>query len=168
MRACIAIILALASAQALAAARIAGVTARQSAPLEAQVVVTIERPTPIDMLCDTTVDLGDGTSKPVNFGVGDKHQKTLQHKYARPGTYKVVAKASGKCEGTREASVSVTAGAAGKAPAAAKASCPRGWTVVADSQKGSRYTCHANPPAKPIQCSGGTRYFAENGVIGCR
>ncbi|MGE5638634.1 MAG: hypothetical protein ACM30H_00940 [Clostridia bacterium] len=164
----IAAVLALVSTGALATPKVAGVTARQVAPLEAQVTVTIERPTPIDMLCDTTVDLGDGTSKAVNFGMGDKHQKTLQHKYAKPGTYKIVAKASGKCEGMREASLEVSGGAAKKSAAAVKPLCPRGWSVVADSQKGASYSCQANAPSSPIKCEGGTKYFAEKGLIGCR
>ena len=49
-------------------------------------IVVIERPTPLDMLCDATVDFGDGTPPgSMHFGVGDKHQKTLQHKYAAIG-----------------------------------------------------------------------------------
>jgi hypothetical protein len=164
----IAAALALVSTAALAAPKVSGLSARQVGPLEAQVTVTIERPTPIDMLCDTTVDLGDGTSKAVNFGAGDKHQKTLQHKYAKAGTYKIVAKASGRCEGTREASLAVSGAAPQKSAAAVKPRCPRGWAVVADSQKGAAYSCQANAPASPIKCEGGTKYFAEKGLIGCR
>src|SRR3954466_10219987 len=88
MRVFLAAALALVVAPAFAAPKIAGLAAKQSAPQEVQVTVTIERPPPVDMLCDTSVSLGDGTTKAVNFGMGDKHQKTLQHKYAKSGTYK--------------------------------------------------------------------------------
>ena len=107
MKVFLAAVLALLAAPAFASPRIAGLTAKQSAPQEVQVTVTIERPTPIDMLCDTSVNLGDGTTKAVNFGMGDKHQKTLQHKYAKSGTYKLSVKGAGRCKGSREASVTV-------------------------------------------------------------
>ncbi len=166
----------LAASAALAAPKVSGLSAKQVGPLEVLVTVTIDRPTPIDLLCDTNVSLGDGTTKPLNFGAGDKHQKTLQYKYAKGGTYKVTAKGTGRCEGSREATVAVNGGASGKKAAeakpekkvAAKTHCPRGWKVVAGSEKDGRYVCHANPPAKPIKCEGGATYFSENGVIGCR
>jgi hypothetical protein len=107
MRVFLAAALALLAAPAFASPRIAGLTAKQSAAQEVQVTVTIERPTPVDMLCDTSVSLGDGTTKAMNFGMGDKHQKTLQHKYAKSGTYKVAVKATGRCKGSRETSVTV-------------------------------------------------------------
>jgi len=165
MRALLAVVLALAASAAMAEAKIESVSARQSAPLEALVTVAIERATPLDQYCDAVVDLGDGTSKTLNYGVGDKRTKTLQHKYAKAGTYKVSVKGTGKCSGAHETSVTIQAGAA---KAAAKPSCPRGWSVAADSVHGSSYICQANPPAKPIACAGGTKYFHENGVIGCR
>ncbi len=161
----------LASAGTQAAPKITGLTAKQVAPLEALITVTIERPTPIDLICDTSVDLGDGTKKPLNFGAGDKHQKTLQYKYAKSGSYKVTVKGTGRCEGSKEAAVSVNGSAPQKkekAATAAKTHCPRGWSAVADSVKDGRYVCHANPPSKPIKCEGGATYFSENGVIGCR
>jgi hypothetical protein len=169
MKTVLTVALALATGEAVAAARISGLSARQSAPQEVQVAVSIERPTPLDMLCDLTIDLGDGTRKPMSFGVGDRHQKTLQHRYAKPGMYKVVAKPSGKCEGMREATVIVTAWPVDKSAAApAKARCPSGYTLITGSFQGNKYSCSANPPSKPIRCEGGTKYFAEQGVIGCR
>lgn len=169
MKFLLAALLGLACVSATAATRIAGVTAKQSAPLEAQISVTIERPTPLDMMCDSTVDMGDGTPpKALNFGMGDKHAKTLQHKYAKAGTYKVTVKGTGRCEGAREASVTVQAGAGEKNASAAAARCPAGWTLLADSHKGNRYACAANPPSRPIKCEGGAKYFAESGKIGCR
>jgi len=163
----LATVLALATAETMAAAKIVGLTAKQTAAQEAQITITIERPTPMDMLCDTSVDLGDGSTRSVNFGMGDKHQKTLQHRYLKAGTYKVAVKATGRCEGARDTSVTVTGDAVSKA-AAAKAQCPRGWTLAADSVKDNRYTCYANAPGTALKCEGGTQYFAEKGAAGCR
>jgi len=108
MKIVIAILLALAALPAAAAPRVSGITAKQVGPLEVQVALTISRPTPLDIVCDTTVALGDGNARLVNFGVGDRHTKTLQHKYAVPGTYKVSAKANGRCQGAKDVTVKVT------------------------------------------------------------
>ena len=157
-----------ASGTAMADAKIESVSATQSAPLEALVTVAVERTTPLDQYCDAIVDLGDGTSETLKYGVGDKRTKTLQHRYAKAGTYKVSVKGSGKCGGASETSVTVQAAAAKAAGKAAKPSCPKGWTVAADSVQGNRYTCRANPPAKAIKCAGDAQYFYDHGVIGCR
>jgi hypothetical protein len=155
---------------ALAAAKIAEVKAVQSGALESQVTVTIERPTPLDMMCDASVDHGDGGFQPLKFDMADKRTKTLQHKYAKPGTYKVVVKATGKCEGMREVSLVIKGGAVEKVAdkPSGKSRCPKGWTVVPASFQGNKYVCRAEPPAQPIKCEGGTKYFSENGAIGCR
>jgi hypothetical protein len=108
MRVLLVVLLALAALPAGAAPRVSGITARQVASLEVQVAVTISRPTPLDIVCDTTVMLGDGNSRLVNFGVGDRHTRTLQHKYAVPGTYKVSAKGAGRCQGAKDVTVNVT------------------------------------------------------------
>ena len=167
MKTLLAVFLGFACSPAMAAARIESVNARQTAPLEAMITVAIERTTPLDQYCDAIVDLGDGGTQTLKFGVGDKRTKTLQHKYAKAGAYKVSVKGSGKCEGVREVSLTVQGGSA-KAAAATKATCPKGWALVADSVKGDRYTCHASPPSKPLKCQGDTKYFYDNGVIGCR
>jgi len=169
MKRAIALLLCVACGSAMAAARIESVKAKQARPLEALITVSIERPTPLDQNCDAVVDPGDGASQTLKYGVGDKRTKTLQHKYAKAGTYKVTVKGIGKCEGSRETSVTVEGGSGKAAPAkAAKASCPRGWSVAENSVRENRYTCHANPPSKPLSCAEGTKYFYEKGVIGCR
>jgi len=83
-----------------------------------------------------------------------------------------VAAASG-CTGTRSASVIVGSQPETVAPAAApamprQAGCPAGWYVVPESVQGSRYSCRPNLPPQALRCEGGTSYFAEGGVIGCR
>ena len=169
MKTALALLLGLACGSAMAAAKIQSVSAKQVRALEALITVSIERSTPLDQYCDAIVDPGDGALQTLKYGVGDKHAKTLQHKYAKAGTYKVTVKGSGKCEGHGETSVTIEGGPGKAAPAkAAKASCPRGWTVAEDSVHDNRYTCHANPPSKPLSCAGGTKYFYEKGLLGCR
>ena len=45
---------------------------------------------------------------------------------------------------------------------------PAGWYLVPESVKGARYSCRPHLPAQALRCEGGTSYFAEGGVIGCR
>lgn len=112
MKALIPAALGLVSGAAMAAATIESVHAKQVAPLEVMISVAIKRTTPLDQYCDALVDLGDGTSKTLKYGVGDKRHKTLQHKYAKAGKYKVSVKGGGKCSGVRETSVTVQASGA--------------------------------------------------------
>src|SRR3954468_15690378 len=96
MKTTLALLLTLACAPAIAAARIESVSAKQVRPLEALITVGIERSTPLDQYCDAIVDPGDGASQTLKYGVGDKHTKTLQHKYAKAGTYKVTVEGGSK------------------------------------------------------------------------
>jgi len=144
------------------------------APAEVEIAISIYRPTPFDLSCDAILQAGDG-SKPqrIEYGLGDRRTKIVKHTYKKAGTYRVKVSGTGDhaCGGARETHVNVaTAAQAAKAPekTAARPRCPRGWTLVADSFKGSRYTCRADPPAQALKCGGGTKYFAENGEIGCR
>jgi hypothetical protein len=143
------------------------------APGEVEIAVSIYRPTPFDLSCDAILHTGDG-SKPqrLEYGLGDRRTKIIKYTYHKPGTYRVKASGTGEhaCAGTREARVSVAAAQTSKASekTAARPKCPRGWTLVADSFKGGRYACRADPPAQALKCGGGTKYFAANGEIGCR
>jgi hypothetical protein len=144
------------------------------APAEVEIAVSINRPTPLDLSCDAILQTGDG-SKPqrLEYGLGDRRTKIIKYTYKTAGTYRVKVSGTGKhaCAGTREARISVgTAAQSAKATerTAAMPKCPRGWTLVADSLKGERYTCRADPPAQALKCGGGTKYFARNGEIGCR
>src|SRR5881409_2196549 len=137
------------------------------APTEVEIAVSINRPTPLDQSCDG--------SKPqrLEYGLGDRRTKIIKYTYKTAGTYRVKASGTGEhaCKGTREARISVaTAAQTAKASekTAARPKCPRGWTLVADSFKGERYTCRADPPAQALKCGGGTKYFAKSGEIGCR
>ena len=144
------------------------------APTEVEIAVSINRPTPLDLSCDAILQTGDGR-KPqrLEYGLGDRRTKIIKYTYKTAGTYRVKASGTGEhaCKGTREARISVaTAAQSAKASekTAAGPKCPRGWTLVADSFKGERYTCRADPPAQALKCGGGTKYFAKSGEIGCR
>ena len=144
------------------------------APAEVEIAISIYRPTPFDLSCDAILQAGDG-SKPqrIEYGLGDRRTKIVKHTYKKAGTYRVKVSGTGDhaCAGARETHVDVaTAARAAKAPekTAARPRCPRGWTLVADSFKGNRYACRADPPAQALKCGAGTKYFAENGEIGCR
>jgi hypothetical protein len=133
------------------------------APGEVEIAISIYRPTPLDLSCDAILQTGDG-SKPqrLEYGLGDRRTKIVKYTYTKAGTYRVKVSGTGEhaCAGTREAQVKVAAAQTPK--------CPRGWTLVADSSRGERYTCRADPPAQALKCNGVTKYFAENGMIGCR
>jgi hypothetical protein len=143
------------------------------APGEVEIAVSINRPTPLDLSCDAILQTGDG-GKPqrLEYGLGDRRTKIIKYTYKTAGTYRVKVSGTGEhaCAGTREARVSVAAAQTAKVSdkTAARPRCPRGWTLVVDSLKGERYTCRADPPAQALKCSGRTKYFAENGEIGCR
>ena len=115
-------------------------------PSEVVISVTIERPTPLDLVCEATVDPGDGgRAKVINWELGDRRTKTTRHEYSKAGTYKLVVTGTGKdaCTGKREVTVSV-GGAAAKAKAApaaaAAAACPKGW-AMAKGATADKFTC---------------------------
>jgi hypothetical protein len=113
--------------------RISSISAKAGTGNEATIRVSIDRPTPLDIMkCEVAVDLGDG-SKPMQFvfNIGDKHMKTNTHTYKKSGTY--VLKASGTCKGSAEAKVTV--GGKSASADAAKPSCPSGWTLGVVKEK---------------------------------
>ena len=159
-------------------------------PPRVEIVVTVRRSLTDRQTCDVVVEPGDG-GKPLllTFGPGDT-RKSVRYSYSQPGPYTVRALSGNGCSGTRSATLEVrAAGAPAPAPASAppaaivplpgavaasaanpvaQGACPAGWYVVPESVDGARYTCRPNLPAVPLRCAAGTRYFAENGVIGCR
>ena len=168
LAAALAAVLGAAALGAHAAARIQSVSARSPvvAGAPATLVLSMKRETPLDLApCDLVIDTGDG-EKPlqITFGPSDSQTKRVSYTFKKAGRFKVSAKGTGgsACEGERMTEVTVTSGPS----AAPRAGCPAGWTMA--TQQGSRFTCRANPPAAPIRCDPGTRYFAEKGTIGCR
>jgi hypothetical protein len=131
--------------------------------------VTIERPTPLDLQCDAVIDTGDGRQIEMSWGIGEARTKTARHEYRASGSYRIRASGTGRdaCVGMKEATVRV--GSAEKtATATRRPVCPAGWALVEDSVKGARYACRPKPPAQPLACGEGTKYYAERGEIGCR
>ena len=153
MRLLLAFVLAVFNLNAYAAPRLESVSVkpnpvplRGDKPSEVVISVTIERPTPLDITCEATVDPGDGgRAKVMNWELGDRRTKTTRHDYAKAGTYKLVVTGTGKdaCTGKREVMVTVGGSAAAKAKAtagAAPAACPKGWTM-AKGASAERFTC---------------------------
>jgi hypothetical protein len=181
----IALALLLAAPGALAATSIDSLTVEPnpamlagSTPQLVEIAVTLNRGQFDRQSCDVVIEPGDG-GKPLllTFARGDQ-RKSLRYTYSQPGAYEVKAIAGTGCSGTRRVNLEVR-GPNDPQPVAAAASprassmpvesgCPAGWYLVADSVQGARFECRPNLPASPLRCAAGTRYFAENGVIGCR
>jgi hypothetical protein len=145
------------------------------APPQVEITITVERGQFDKHTCDVIVDTGDGASASrLRFGLGDERTKTLRYTYEKPGAYNVKALASSGCTGTRTVGVNVLAtpavapSPAVSANAPAEPGCPAGWWLVPESVQAASYSCRPNLPARPLTCAGGTRYFSEGGVIGCR
>lgn len=166
-------VIACAAAPAYGSARIEAVSVARSpanvgAP--ATLVLSMRRATPLDLApCDLLIDTGDG-EKPlqITFGPADAQTKKVGYTFKKAGSFKVNVKGIGKsaCEGSQGTEVLVSTGSPPAQAAAASASCPAGWSMA--TREGNKFTCRANPPPAPIKCGPGTRYFAENGQIGCR
>lgn len=162
------------------------------APPQVEITVSVERGQFDRQPCDVIVETGDGTAATkLGFGLGEERTKSLRHTYKKPGSYQLKALAGSGCTGTRIVGVTVLAtpaaapspAAGANVPAEPAASvnspaasvnaptgpgCPAGWWLVPESVQGASYSCRPNLPSRPLVCSGGTRYFSENGVIGCR
>jgi len=124
--------------------------------------------------CDLALDFGDGSPVlPLSFMDGGARRISVKHVYNKPGTF--VAATRGRaggnvrpCEGERRMSMVVVGELPRVAPAPAPvAGCPAGWALVPGSQSGDKFRCRPQPPAK-IECAGGTKYFEQDGMIGCQ
>ena len=130
--------------------------------------------------CDASVEFGDGTPDvQQHFMDGGARKAVVKHVYESPGVYTAVARgrmvAGGRpCDGERRAQVTVMgeplppqSGIPGEAPPAT-AGCPAGWSLVPGSQSGYRFRCRPEPTAPKIECQGDTKYFEQDGTIGCQ
>jgi hypothetical protein len=181
--------LAAAMPAALAATRIDELAVRPNpavfvngAPPQVEITITVDRGQFDKQPCDVIVETGDGAAvTKLRFGLGDERTKSLRYTYTKPGSYQLKALAGGGCTGTRTVGVRVLAApeaapslpvsesVRANAPAAPVGpGCPAGWWLVPESVQGASYSCRPNLPAGPLTCTGGTRYFSEGGVIGCR
>lgn len=127
--------------------------------------------------CDLSLDFGDGTAQVhQHFTDGGARRVTVKHVYDAPGTYAAIAR--GKvlpgvraCDGERRVQIDI----AGEPPAPERTAaettqpgCPQGWSLVPGSQAGNRFKCRAERLTPKIDCQGGTKYFEQDGVIGCQ
>jgi len=127
--------------------------------------------------CELALDFGDGAPEAIHtFMDGGVRKMLVKHAYTKAGSYTVVARGATRgtgrpCEGERRVSMVVigdtTPEPAKEAPAAA-APCPQGWVLVPGSQAGNKFKCRLQPGAAKIDCPGGTKYFEQDGMIGCQ
>lgn len=130
--------------------------------------------------CDVVLEFGDATPEAQqHFNDGGARKAVVKHVYEAPGTYTAVARgravAGGRaCDGEGRAQVTV----AGEQPArettapggasSVTAGCPAGWSLVPGSQSGYRFKCRPERATPKIECQGGTKYFEQDGMIGCQ
>lgn len=192
-KAALAIVATLACAPALAEVRIERVEVRPnpaqfagSTPPQVEIAVTVKRSSPMELgRCEVIIDPGSPGGRQVprlTFNAGGEATQRTRYIYDRPGTYRLTASSFSGCVGSRTVTVNVREGSGGasgakgsgapranNAPAkVVKPKCPGGWEVVPQSVQGARYSCSPKPPSRPIACEGGTSYFAENNLVGCR
>ena len=129
--------------------------------------------------CDLSLDFGDGTA-PVHqhFTDGGARKVVVKHVYEAPGTYTAVARGkvlpgARACDGERRAQLEIAGEPPAQERAAAEATqvstgCPPGWSLVPGSQSGYRFKCRAERLIPRIECQGGTKYFEQDGAIGCQ
>jgi hypothetical protein len=131
--------------------------------------------------CDLALEFGDGTPDAIQrFMDGGPRKATVTHVYEQAGAYVVIARgrpgASGRpCDGERRVPVTVIGEPPPPEPVAPKevappaaTACPAGWSLVPGSQVGPRFKCRADNPLPKLECQSGTKYFAQDGVIGCQ
>jgi hypothetical protein len=146
----------------------------EPAERQVQIEVTVDRGRFDKQACEVLVTPGDDSPPTrLTIAIGDAVTRSVPHTYKKDGSYTVRAAASSGCTGTRTASVLVGSQPLETIPPSSpssrpQAGCPAGWYVVPESVQGVRYSCRPNLPAQALKCEGGTSYFAEGGVIGCR
>ena len=127
--------------------------------------------------CDLVIDFGDGTPEvPQSIADGGTRKATLKHAYSKAGVFDVVVRGrpgggSRTCDGERRAAIKVIDETPPPEPvppkeAAVSATCPPGWSLVPSSQSGPRFKCRVDRPK--IECPSGTKYFEQEGMIGCQ
>ncbi len=128
--------------------------------------------------CELIINFGDGTPEVLeSLADGGTRKVALKHVYRKPGTYAAVARGrpggGGRaCDGERRVQVMVVDETPPPESAQPKetvtVNCPAGWSVIPGSQVGPRFKCRADHPAPKIECQGGTKYFEQDGMIGCQ
>jgi hypothetical protein len=128
------------------------------------------------MNCSARAHFGDGQTKDFKVNQAQDAVMTLEHTWARPGTYRIKIEPKSafpvpKCVGADAlTSISVLA------PGAAQPACPPGWTLVTRSvnRKTGAFDCSAARgtavPAERLTCPGELGYYenVSKGVLSCR
>ena len=141
------------------------------------ITITIEASEAENGMCGLSLNWGDGNKMPPKK-VGGNHKNfplTMQHTYAKPGTYEI------KADGARAETylpcmgkvkyMHTVEGAPAKAGAATSA-CPEGWGQKGKAAKDGSFTCTpkakgAKKPEKELACPAGTSYFYGAKALGC-
>jgi len=130
--------------------------------------------------CDVALEFGDASpGAQQHFMDGGVRKAVVKHVYEAPGTFTAVVRgrtiAGGRaCDGEQRAQVTVAGeqpAQEGTAPGGASsvsAGCPAGWALVPGSQSGYRFKCRPEHTTPKIECQGGTKYFEQDGTIGCQ
>jgi hypothetical protein len=148
-----------------------------SNPTEVEIEVAIrDRGVTRILGCQLALDFGDGTPDLVQqFMDGGPRKAILQHRYRRPGTYSVRVRGASAgreraCEGEKRVQVLVVGETQSEVEKVSEtpSGCPQGWMLIPGTQNGPRFKCRAEKPLAKIECQSGTRFFEQDGVIGCQ
>jgi hypothetical protein len=149
-------------------------------PAELEVEVAIrDRGVTRILGCQLALDFGDGTPDLLQqFMDGGTRKMTVKHVYRKPGIYNVRVHGAmpGRervCEGEKHIQVIVVGepetGTSEVAKEAATLTlCPQGWSLIPGSQSGARFKCRPDKPLVKIECQNGTKFFEQEGMIGCQ
>lgn len=124
------------SSPALAAPKIEVLTAKpDAAKPEVELTVSVAKS---GGTCDARVDFGDGRGRNIDFGLATT--RTLHYTYAKPGSYKVSVKGTGKtpCAGEKEAALKVAGPAEKKKAEEKKAEKKKAEKKKADKKSASQ------------------------------
>jgi hypothetical protein len=129
--------------------------------------------------CQLALDFGDGTpDRMQQFTDGGPRRSSVKHVYRKPGIYNVRVHGAllGReraCEGDKRVQVIVVGepepGVSEVAREAATLTlCPQGWSLLPGSQSGPRFKCRPDKPLQKIECHGGSKFFEQDGMMGCQ
>ena len=146
-------------------------------PAEVEVEVAIrDRGVTRILGCQLALNFGDGTPDLVQqFMDGGPRKALLKHRYRKPGIYSVRVRGASAgreraCEGEKHVQVFMMGETQSDVAKASEmlSACPPGWSLIPGTQNGPRFKCRAEKPLAKIECQSGTKFFEQDGVIGCQ